>query len=106
MKKLFENYQKFINEQQDYFYTYLASSFSHKWDDDIWYVGLHGTGWLQGSGKSTLPFSLIHKTTKGFESNFTIDSKEYKDFMKAVLVFNYRKKQSVSTTVAVASVLI
>ena len=41
MKKLFENYQKFINEQQDYFYTYLASSFSHKWDDDIWYVGLH-----------------------------------------------------------------
>lgn len=84
MKKLLVNFQKFLDEQQDYFYTYLASSFSHNWDDDTWYVGLHGTGWLQGSGKSTLPFSLIHKKTKGFDSNFTIDSKEYKDFMKAV----------------------
>lgn len=106
MEKLFENFQTFINEQQDYFYTYLANSFSHNWDDDVWYIGLHGTGWLQGSGKSTLPFHFIHKTTKGFDSNFAINSKEYKDFMKAVLVVNYRKKQSISTTVAVASVLI
>lgn len=106
MKKLLENFQQFIDEQQDYFYTYLSSSFDHKWDDDTWYVGSHGSGWLLGAGKSTLPFSLIHKSTKGFDSNFTIDSKQYKDFMKAVLVFNYRKKQSVSTTVAVASVLI
>lgn len=106
MKKLLENFQQFIDEQQDYFYTYLSRNFSDNWDDDTWYVGRHSTGWLQGSGKSTLPFSLIHKTTKGFDASFTIDSKEYKDFMKAVLVFNYRKKQSISTTVAVASVLI
>ena len=106
MERFFDNFQVFIDEQKEYFDNHLSQDFAHEWDEDFWLIGAHGTGWLQGTGKGTLLFNGINKSTKGFDTKITIDSAEYKSFIKAIIVASYRKKRSISTTVAVASVLI
>lgn len=106
MEFFFNNFQIFVNEQQEYFQNHLSQDFAHEWNEDFWYIGTHGTGWLQGTGKGTLLFDTINKSTKGFDTEITIDSEDYKNFMKAMVIASYRKKRNISTTVAVASVLI
>lgn len=106
MENFFDNFQEFINEQREYFQNHLSQDFAHEWSDDFWYIGTHGTGWLQGTGKGTLLFNTINKSTKGFDEKVTIDSEEYKSFIKAMVIASYRRKLNISTTVAVASVLI
>ena len=106
MENFFNNFQVFVNEQQEYFQNHLSQDFAHEWNEDSWYIGTHGTGWLQGTGKGTLLFDTINKFTKGFDTEITIDSEDYKNFMKAMVIASYRKKRNISTTVAVASVLI
>ena len=106
MKAFLDKFQHFITVQKEYFHDHLASDFEHEWNDDVWRVGTHGTGWLQGSGKGTLPFDAINKSSKGFDKKVIVEDEDYKSFMKAMLVAVYSKKSSISTSVATASLLI
>ena len=106
MDNIFQNYASFISEQKTFFESNLSKDFHHNWDNDAWNIGTYGTGWLKGSGKGILTFDNISDRMKGIKSKIIINSKEYKDFMKSIIVAIYRKKQSISTTVAVANLII
>lgn len=83
-----ENYNKFINEQKDYFEKHLYKEGDQKWDDDFWIKTGVGSSWLLSRIKSTsLNFSIITKT-KGIP-NSEID-KGYQEFCKAMLVYSFR----------------
>lgn len=88
----FDNYQSFINEQQDYFLDNIQSYFNNSWEDNIWVGGAIGSGWLLSrSGKTYFNFKNI-KRIKGIK-DLEID-KEFQFFMKAILVLSYRKSNA------------
>lgn len=87
-----ENYNKFIQEQKEYFEKHLYKEGDQLWDCDHWIKTGVGSSWLLSRIKSTsLNFSIITKT-KGIP-NSEID-KGYQDFCKAMLVYSFRLANS------------
>ncbi|EEZ9699197.1 hypothetical protein G0P97_15900 [Escherichia coli] len=105
MKKHFEHFQAFIEEQKKWFEQYLSADFAQTWNDHIWVSGNQGSGWLRGNGRNTLRFDEMNRF-KGIEGHLPID-KEYCQFMKAMLVVVYRKgNRNMSPAVAKATLMI
>ncbi|WP_260513932.1 hypothetical protein [Serratia fonticola] len=105
MKKHFEQFQTFIAEQKTWFEQHLAADFTHSWDDPVWVSGNKGSGWLRGNGKQPLRFDEMNRF-KGIEGCYTV-AEAYSQFMKAMLVLVYRKRnRSISPAVAIATLMI
>lgn len=105
MKKNIERYQEFIKEQKIWFCQFLSENFNHTWNDNIWLAGSNGSGWLRGNGKNVLRFDEIYRL-KGINERIRIKN-EYSDFMKAILIMVYRKRNNtISPSVATATLMI
>ncbi|MUL16274.1 hypothetical protein [Aliivibrio fischeri] len=95
MKKSYENFALFINEQKTYFNEFLSSSSGLSWDDNHWAFSPEGTGFLTFSGKAELVFNEFNtKPAKAvFDKDETIIDQvikidtTYQNFMKAYLVY-------------------
>lgn len=105
MRAHLERYNAFINEQISWFNQHLAADFSHQWNDAVWACGVKGTGWLRGNGSSSLRFDEMNRL-KGISERYVI-SDDYCEFMKAMLVLLYRRKnRNMSPAVAMATLMI
>ncbi|MGB2784821.1 hypothetical protein [Psychrobacter sp.] len=82
------NYNKFINEQREYFENNLYQPNDALWEDSFWLSAGFGSSWLLSRGKSSIRFNSINRT-KGL-SNINI-SEDYQQFCKAMLVYSYRQ---------------
>ena len=98
------NYNKFINEQKEYFKNSLYKSNDALWTDSFWLKTGVGSSWLLSRGKSSIRFDSINRV-KGL-SNTNI-SEDYQQFCKAMLVYSYRQANSkVSPSKLVAELLV
>lgn len=102
----FQNFEKFIAEQREFYNHHLKNNCVHNWSDNFWHIGRKGTGWLQCNGEQVLNFARIGKI-KGVENSpIPIDDLAYRDFMKALLVAKYRRNGgSISSAQAVKIVI-
>ncbi len=82
------NYNKFINEQKNYFENNLRKSNDASWEDTSWLKNNTGSSWLLSRGKSSISFGLIDKL-KGLST--TEVALDYQYFCKAMLVYSYRQ---------------
>lgn len=98
------NYNKFINEQKEYFKNSLYKPNDALWTDSFWLKTGVGSSWLLSRGKSSIRFDSINRV-KGL-SNTNI-SEDYQQFCKAMLVYSYRQANSkVSPSKLVAELLV
>ena len=88
------NLDKFISEQKDYFEQNLHKNGDKLWEDNFWLKGTQGASWLSARGKASIRFDEINKV-KGLE-NISI-TQDYQDFCKAMLVYSFRKANSVAS---------
>ena len=98
------SYDKFIDEQKEYFKNNLYQPNDALWEDSFWLKTGVGSSWLPSRGKSSISFNSINKT-KGLP-NINI-SEYYQQFCKAMLVYSYRKANNkVSPQKLVAELLV
>ena len=98
------NYDKFIDEQKEYFKNNLYQPNDALWEDSFWLKTGVGSSWLLSRGKSSISFNSINKT-KGLP-NINI-SEYYQQFCKAMLVYSYRQANGkVSPQKLVAELLV
>ena len=97
-------YDKFIDEQKEYFENNLYQPNDALWEDSFWLKTGVGSSWLLSRGKSSISFNLVNKT-KGLP-NINI-SEYYQQFCKAMLVYSYRQANGkVSPQKLVAELLV
>ena len=82
------NYNKFIDEQREYFENNLCKPNDASWEDTSWLKNNTGSSWLLSRGKSSISFGLIDRL-KGLST--TEVSLDYQYFCKAMLVYSYRQ---------------
>lgn len=82
------NYNKFIDEQKEYFENSLYKPNDALWNDSFWLKTGVGSSWLLSRGKSSISFDSINRV-KGLSS--TNISEDYQQFCKAMLVYSYRQ---------------
>ena len=98
------SYDKFIDEQKEYFKNKLYQPNDALWEDSFWLKTGVGSSWLLSRGKSSISFNSINKT-KGLP-NINI-SEYYQQFCKAMLVYSYRQANGkVSPQKLVAELLV
>lgn len=98
------NYNKFINEQKEYFKNSLYKLNDALWTDSFWLKTGVGSSWLLSRGKSSIRFDSINRV-KGLSS--TNISEDYQQFCKAMLVYSYRQANGkVSPSKLVAELLV
>ncbi len=98
------SYDKFIDEQKEYFKNNLYQPNDALWEDSFWLKTGVGSSWLLSRGKSSISFNSINKT-KGLP-NINI-SEYYQQFCKAMLVYSYRQANGkVSPQKLVAELLV
>lgn len=97
------SYDKFIDEQKEYFENSLYQPNDALWEDSAWLRTGVGSSWLLSRGKSSISFSI--NRAKGL-SNINI-SEDYQQFCKAMLVYSYRQANGkVSPQKLVAELLV
>ena len=82
------NYNKFINEQKEYFENNLCKSNDASWENISWLKNGTGSSWLLSRGKPSICFNLINRL-KGL-NNIEV-SQDYQYFCKAMLIYSYRQ---------------
>lgn len=82
------NYNKFIDEQKEYFENSLYKPNDALWTDSFWLKTGVGSSWLLSRGKSSISFDSISRV-KGLPS--TSISEDYQQFCKAMLVYSSRQ---------------
>lgn len=98
------SYDKFIDEQKEYFENSLYQPNDALWEDSAWLRTGVGSSWLLSRGKSSISFNSINRA-KGL-SNINI-SEDYQQFCKAMLVYSYRQANGkVSPQKLVAELLV
>ena len=98
------NYNKFIDEQKEYFENSLYKPNDALWTDSFWLKTGVGSSWLLSRGKSSISFDAINRV-KGLP-NINI-SADYQQFCKAMLVYSYRQANGkVSPQKLVAELLV
>lgn len=98
------NYNKFIDEQKEYFENNLYQPNDASWDDVSWLKNGTGSSWLLSRGKPSIGFGLINRL-KGLST--TEVSIDYQYFCKAMLIYSYRQANGkVSPSKLVAELLV
>jgi len=98
------NYNKFIDEQKEYFENNLYQLNDALWKDSFWLKSGVGSNWLLPRGKPSISFNSINRV-KGL-SNINIPE-DYQQFCKAILVYSYRQANGkVSPQKLVAGLLV
>lgn len=98
------SYDKFIDEQKEYFKNNLYQPNDALWEDSFWLKTGVGSSWLLSRGKSSISFNSINRV-KGL-SNINI-SEDYQQFCKAMLMYSYRQANGkVSPQKLVAELLV
>lgn len=98
------NYNKFIDEQKEYFENNLYQPNDASWDDVSWLKNGTGSSWLLSRGKPSISFGLINRFKGLSTTKISID---YQYFCKAMLIYSYRQANGkVSPQKLVAELLV
>ena len=98
------NYNKFIDEQKEYFENNLYQPNDASWDDVSWLKNGTGSSWLLSRGKPSISFGLINRFKGLSTTEISID---YQYFCKAMLIYSYRQANGkVSPQKLVAELLV